>query len=507
MQPSRKLLGEVLVERGLLSRTKLKAALNEQQVTKERLGKILIRNGFVRQKAIFAVLHEVAPWALHDESIIFPGVPPALLRDTRTMVTADLGDQVYLATLSTPAVVRVLLEPHLGGREIIFAPANPVRINEYLAKLRSSEDMNPWERMVRTALDKGASDIHILPRSKSFTVLFRIDGVFQHGLEGDLETYAVLASRIKDLSRIDMADRRRAKDGSFMLEHNGRMIDIRVVSIPTTNGEKLVVRLLDPDAMGKTLEELGITRLDAWRKGTSHPHGICLVCGPTGSGKTTTQTATAKEIDYLDAAVYTAEDPVESHIAFAGQVNVNPAVGLDFSGSLRAFMRADPDVILLGEIRDVETARNAIKAGETGHLVLATLHTGSIAGAFARLRDIGVQPYELFDILRSVLVHRLVRTLCTHCAGEGCARCDHQGYKGRTLVSECAYFPDAASVKEAVEGKRTWRTISEDALDKAEQGITDLRELHHVFGAEIEPEILRRHGDLDKLQEAIAKRN
>jgi general secretion pathway protein E len=191
-------------------------------------------------------------------------------------------------------------------------------------------------------------------------------------------------------------------------------------------------------------------------------------------------------MNFLERAIYTAEDPVEYRIAYAGQVNINKSVALDFSEAVKTFMRADPDVIIVGEVRDIETARNAIKAAETGHLVIATLHTGSILGAVGRLRDIGVAPYELNHLLRGVMVQRLVRTVCKSCGGQGCKHCRGSGYKGRTIVSEATYLPDEDAVAKVLRNERNWKSIVEDALDKLRAGVTDRREIQRVFGAEIE---------------------
>lgn len=489
-------LGQILIERGLINQDKLNAALQEQQVTGARLGKILVRNGFLRQKKLLEILHEISPESLHEESVFLPAVPSELLVSTRTMITADIGEQIYVSTLSSPGVVRAQLQEVLGEREIIFAPCNPTRLAEYLDKVSEMGDGSPsgrqgaWEAVVRSAMDKEASDIHIIPRQSSYTVMLRRHGVLVPDHEGSLDEYTSLASRIKDLARMDMAERRRPQDGGFSVEHNGRIVYLRVVSVPTTDGERIVVRLLDPDSMNLSLDDLGISNVDAWRKAVSRPYGLCLICGPTGSGKTTTLNATAREMNFLERAIYTAEDPVEYRIAYAGQVNINKSVNLDFSEAVKTFMRADPDVIIVGEVRDIETARNAVKAAETGHLVIATLHTGSILGAVGRLRDIGVAPYELNHLLRGVMVQRLVRTLCPHCAGQGCKLCRDSGYKGRTIVSEATYLPDEDAVSKVLRNERSWKTIVEDALDKLRAGKTDIREIRRVFGAEIDDAIL-----------------
>ncbi|MBV7542138.1 GspE/PulE family protein [Acidovorax sp. sic0104] len=485
------LLGELLIERGLLNRERLNAALMEQKVTGNRLGRILVRNGFLRQSVLMAVLHEVAPAALHEESVILPAIPPRILHETRSMVTADIGEQIYISTMSPQAVVRARLQDYVGTREIIFSPCNPARLTQYLQQLRTigdhpEESPGGWDALIRRAMDVGASDIHIIPRPHSYTVMLRLQGVLHQAHEGTLEEYVSLASRIKDQARMDMAERRKPQDGGFAVEHNGRVVNLRVVCMPIVDGERIVVRLLDPDSMNFDLDNLGITGIAEWKKGISRPTGLCLICGPTGSGKTTTLNASALSMSFTQQAIYSIEDPVEYRIPYAGQVNINKAVGLDFSDGLKTFMRGDPDVIIVGEVRDIETARNAVKAAETGHLVLATLHTGSILGAVSRLRDIGVEGYELRHLLRAVMVQRLVRVVCQKCAGAGCKSCRDTGYKGRTIVSECTYLPGEKDVNQVLEGQVSWKSIVHDAVEKARSGLTNEREIRRVFGAEID---------------------
>lgn len=483
-----KILGDLLVERGLLTPEKLAAALHEQKVTSAKLGKILVRNGFVRQRDVLDIVREINPDLLHQESVFVPEIPAKILIETHSMVTAETYDALYIATLSKPPYVRRLLEPHVGGRNILFTPVVPQKLETYVEKLIQFEtsEIGVLERTIQNAMTVGASDIHIIPRYSTYTVLLRIHGVMSIAHEGTREEYISMVSRIKDRSRMDMAERRKPQDGSFTFEHNGRVIDLRVVAVPTIDGERVVIRILDPDAINPTLETLGISRLAEWEKGVSRPDGLCLICGPTGSGKTTTLNATLRKMSFLDRTIYSAEDPVEYRLPYAGQVNVNPLVGLDFANAVKTFMRADPDVIVVGEVRDIETARNALKAAETGHLVIATLHTGSILGAIGRLRDIGIEPYELRHLLRAVMVQRLVRAFCKFCHGAGCVRCHHKGYGGRTIVSEAAYFSDENAVEGVLKGERTWPSIIEDAKLKVAQGVTDLREIRRIFAAEIE---------------------
>jgi general secretion pathway protein E len=259
------------------------------------------------------------------------------------------------------------------------------------------------------------------------------------------------------------------------------------------DGEKVVIRLLDPDRVNPKLDKLGVSRINRWRAGFSNADGICLICGPTGSGKTTTLNGTIKEMDRFGKSINTLEDPVEYRIPYVAQVNINHVVGLDFARGVRAFMRADPEIIISGEIRDLETAQNAIKASETGHLVLGTLHTGSIRGTMDRLRDIGVEVADLRYLLRSILVQRLIRTFCTYCSGDGCEMCYHTGFGGRSVISEVEYFGAPEDVDRMVAGEVWWPTMVEDAIGKIEQGITSPEEVIRVFG-EQGRKVLRKKG-------------
>lgn len=483
-----KKLGEVLLERGLVTQEKLDAALLEQTVTKERIGKILVRNGFLRQDALLEILRELDPNSLHEEAVYQNQVPNDVLLETRSMISARVEDAIYVSTLGSPNQVRSRFAPYLKGQRLIFTPANPVRITEYLTSLRNQkqDDTFSWERIFHDAMRMGCSDIHILPRFNTYTVLLRLDGLLHLHHEGDRDEYTAMVSRVKDLAKMDMAERRRPQDGGFSTEFSGRVVNFRVVTLPTVDGEKMVVRILDPDSSNHELGKLGISKIDEWRRAVARPSGICLICGPTGSGKTTTLAATVAEMNFLERAIYSVEDPVENRWAYAAQVNTNPTLGLGFPEAVRTFMRSDPDVIAVGEVRDMDTAMNALKAGETGHLVLATLHTDSIVQAIGRLVHIGVEPHELRNLLRGVLVQRLLRVYCKKCGGKGCDFCAHSGYKGRTVVSEVAYFRNDRDVLNVIEGKVNWQTLEQNAKEKVLLGMTSPEEFQRVFGYSID---------------------
>lgn len=486
--PNSRQIGQILIDRGLISETQLKLALMEQSVTREPLGQVLYRLGFIRRDALIDALLDQGPDALSGEELFSNKIPPSLLVEMRVMLIAEHGNTLYAATDSPISIVRDMLEEYFPQREIEFISFDPRRFEHYLERLNAfTRNDGLLEKLLQDAIARHVSDIHIMPKEESFLVMFRYLGVRYPEYEGSLEDYARLVARIKDKSNLDLAERRIPQDGSFSYHFESKNVDVRVATVPVIQGEYLVLRILDPDHSAPSVEDLGITRVAEWRAGISRSNGLCLVCGPTGSGKTTTLNASLKELDRFGKAVFTVEDPVEYRESFVGQVNVNPSINLDFSRALKAFMRADPDIIVLGEIRDIETARNAMRAAETGHLVLATLHTESIFGAVQRLADIGIPRHELIHLLRAVLVQRLVRVTCKHCQGEGCDHCHGYGYSGRTVVSECAYFPTTESVRKMAQDTVDWPTLIEDAIDKCRAGITDEREILRIFGEEARP--------------------
>lgn len=500
-------LGDYLVEKGLISKAVLEAALAEQRITKDKLGMILTRNGFLTRKSLVGAVLELYPDRLHGEQTFTMRVPAKILLELNAMIVAETEEAVYIGSPSSEKQIRAEIGIYYPELELRFVPYSHEQLERYLSDLKSiaMDEENLVERLMRRALAEQVSDVHIIPRFNSYSVFFRYLGVRHLAHEGTLDEYNTLSARIKDLSRMDLAERRLPQDGGFQIDYNGKIVDLRVATLPSTHGEYLVIRLLDPDRVQPSLELLGITKVVEWRSGVSRPDGLCLICGPTGSGKTTTLNASIKEMDRFSRAIYSVEDPVEYRIAYTGQVNVNPPLGLDFARALRAFMRADPDVIVLGEVRDPETARNAVKAAETGHLVLATLHTGSIFGAVQRLKDLEVAQNELRHLLRVILVQRLVRTTCVGCGGDGvytetledgtrqkhpdkgvCPECFGTGFAGRTIVSECSYFPGEREVTKMLAGEKWWPDMLEDAVLKAKKGITTREEVARVFGVEAE---------------------
>lgn len=482
-------LKEYLISKDLVNPTQLRAAEMESSVSKVGLGQTLVLNGFLSQDNLIDALITITDESLFEEDMIVPHVPDDILHSTRTKIVTQTVKAVYISTMSDQHEVRYLLQKYFDGLEIKFTPANAEDIEEYLDKLANINDSEAsiLENTIRNAIMQGVSDIHIEPRTMSYSILYRHLGVRRIIYEGDLEEYLQLNARIKDRSKMDLAERRVPQDGGFSIEYNGRIVDLRVATAPMNEGEKITIRILDPAKANNKITSLGISNLKAWRDGTSRSAGLCLICGPTGSGKTTTLNATIRSLNPFEKSIYTAEDPVEYSIPYVSQININEMVGLDFSRAVRAFMRADPDIIIVGEVRDIDTARNMVKAAETGHLVIATLHTESIHGAVDRLRDIGVDKHELKYILRSIMAQKLMRVLCQSCFGENkhCPHCFGSGYSGRTIISEANYFKDVKSVNELLNTENvTWETMLEDAYNKYSSGLTSYEEMFRVFGAE-----------------------
>jgi general secretion pathway protein E len=307
--------------------------------------------------------------------------------------------------------------------------------------LETSDDA-PIIRMLNALLTQaardGASDIHIEPYERHSAVRFRVDGTLREVVQPNRALHAALISRLKIMAELDISEKRLPQDGRISLRIGTRAVDVRVSTLPSAHGERAVLRLLDKSGNKLTLEAVGMQGkvLQQFEQLIGQPHGIILVTGPTGSGKTTTLYAALGKIDASQTNIMTVEDPIEYELAGVGQTQVNAKIDLTFAKALRAILRQDPDVIMIGEIRDFETAQIAIQASLTGHLVLATLHTNDASSAVTRLTDMGVEPFLLSSSLLGVLAQRLVRKLCTHCHGAGCPQCNSMGYQGRTGVFE-----------------------------------------------------------------------
>jgi general secretion pathway protein E len=371
--------------------------------------------------------------------------------------------------------------------------------------LLEAADDAPIIRMLNALLTQGvrdgASDIHIEPYERSSAVRFRVDGTLREVVQPNKALHAALISRLKIMAELDISEKRLPQDGRISLRLGTRAIDVRVSTLPGAHGERAVLRLLDKTEARFSLEALGMSGevLQGFDRLIRQPHGIVLVTGPTGSGKSTTLYASLARMDTATTNVLTVEDPIEYELPGIGQTQVNAKIDLSFAKALRAILRQDPDVIMIGEIRDYETAQIAIQASLTGHLVLATLHTNDAPSAVTRLIDMGVEPFLLSSSLLGVLAQRLVRQLCTACRRQdaqglwhavGCPACGHTGYKGRTGVYELMTADEAVRAlihNRAAESELTTaaltgglRPMREDGQRLVAEGVTSAEEVVRV---------------------------
>ena len=440
-----------------------------------------------------------------------------------------VGAQLPLHALSAEAFEQALAKAYqhdsasmqlaedIGGSLDLAALAEQVPETEDLLE---QEDDAPIIRLINAilgeAIKENASDIHLETFEKRLVVRFRVDGILREVLEPKRELAALLVSRIKVMARLDIAEKRIPQDGRISLKVGGREVDVRVSTLPSANGERVVLRLLDKQAGRLNLQHLGMSARDRdlMEATVRKPHGILLVTGPTGSGKTTTLYASLVSLNDRSRNILTVEDPIEYHLEGIGQTQVNAKVDMTFARGLRAILRQDPDVVMVGEIRDKETAEIAVQASLTGHLVLSTLHTNSAIGAITRLVDMGIEPFLLSSSLLGVLAQRLVRVLCPHCKeayqadeaeckllgvpfaqpptlyhARGCAECHQQGYRGRTGIYELVVFDDhlrtlihnAASEQDMTRHARSLGpSIREDGRRKVLEGATTVEEVLRV---------------------------
>ncbi|OBT10147.1 type II secretion system protein GspE [Vibrio sp. UCD-FRSSP16_10] len=412
---------------------------------------------------------------------------------------------------------RQLMEDIGADSDDFFSLAEEIPQNEDLLE---AEDDAPIIKLINAmlgeAIKEGASDIHIESFEKHLSIRFRVDGVLRDVLAPNRKLAPLLVSRVKVMAKLDIAEKRVPQDGRISLLIGGRAVDVRVSTMPSSHGERVVMRLLDKNATQLDLDSLGMSKNNHVRLQTliKRPHGIILVTGPTGSGKSTTLYAGLQELNSAERNILTVEDPIEFDIDGIGQTQVNPKVDMTFARGLRAILRQDPDVVMVGEIRDLETAQIAVQASLTGHLVMSTLHTNTAVGTITRLRDMGIEPFLISSSLLGILAQRLVRTLCQHCKApyqadeeqkklfhlkpnddlilykpNGCEHCNNKGYRGRTGIHELLVVDE--KVQSLIHGEQseqeieheiraTTASIRQDGLDKARAGKTTLEEVLRV---------------------------
>ncbi|MCP3917325.1 MAG: Flp pilus assembly complex ATPase component [bacterium] len=534
-------IGEALVERGYVTEAQVAVALDEQKRVRAPLGEILVALGFVRPDQVAEILagnlgvpleraRDLKPdplliSALETSFVRASGAfPLGLEGGTLRVAMTDPGDPEKVSqvrarfpyslaiSMITEGDLDLLVRKHLADEG--SAVATLLNDSERAAVGGEFPIEEVTLAVLYDGVRRGATDVHIEPEQKITRVRYRIDGVLHGGESLPREETDSITSRIKILSNLDIAERRRPQDGHMRIKVDGRDVDLRVSIMPATCGENCVLRILDRAAGGIPLAALGI-RADTVRlvkRIAERPHGLFLVTGPTGSGKTTTLYSLLGEVDSIRRNVATVEDPVEYDMPLIRQSQVDVAAGFTFHDGLRALLRQDPDVILVGEIRDNETADLAIKASMTGHLVFSTLHTNSAIGAVPRLADLDVPPYLIEDALIGVMAQRLVRKVCEGCAapretddalgawlgdeigtprqGTGCEHCHGTGLAGRTVVSEL-FLPDDgmadalrsghdASELRALAKEAGFLTMVEDGKDKVRRGLTTMEEVQRV---------------------------
>ncbi len=556
--------GEVLVDMGLLTQEQVDQAAAEQQVSHQRIGEIALSKGWVSKGDLMQALARRIGCNYLDLAVT--RVDPVALeliseRDARrySAIPVNFVDEhTVLVAMADPSNIvaiddlRILtgfdIEPGLAGNEEIVEMLSKLRavgspladsletkvtageddaIVDDMRDIREQVEAAPVVKLVNGVLaraaDEGASDIHFEPQARDLLIRFRHDGVLHEIMTIPKRLQAGVISRLKIMADLDIAERRVPQDGRIGLTVGGRPIDMRVASLPTVYGEKVVIRLLDRSNVMLRLEELGFSdqALNRYRRSFQKPYGAILVTGPTGSGKSTTLYATLNILNTRDKNIITVEDPVEYRLAGINQVQINPKAGLTFASGLRSILRCDPDIVMVGEVRDKDTAQIAIESALTGHLVLSTLHTNDAPGALTRLTEMGVEPFLTASAVDCVIAQRLVRKLCEYCRephspthdilrqvgfssdaiegkGEiplyravGCPRCNGTGYKGRMAIYEIMLVTEAierliVERKSADEIGRVARAegmlaLRQDGLERVLQGLTSIEEISRVI--------------------------
>ncbi|MGB3913055.1 MAG: ATPase, T2SS/T4P/T4SS family [Thermacetogeniaceae bacterium] len=556
----RNYLGDLLVQMGVITKEQLEDAIKHHSkngIEKGLLGNTLVKLGYCKEEDIAkaVALQNNVPYISLDSyhiddaatSLITPEIArrysafPIGFRDGKLLVAMKhLSDIIAIDDLSiytgydvqpvvcTDSELAAAIERYSRTSASIeqAEPEEEVDIEETSPGMDDSSEkpaVHLANLIFNQAVRARASDVHIEPQEKSMRVRFRIDGVLHDALQPPKRLHPSLVSRIKVMANMDIADRRIPQDGRFSLKLEDKVVDVRVATLPTAYGEKVTMRLLDRSAKLITLEKLGfpLPELEKYRQLVHLPYGFILVTGPTGSGKSTTLYATLAAINTVEKNIITVEDPIEYRLDGLNQVQVNVRAGLTFASGLRSILRSDPDIIMIGEIRDEETARIAVESALTGHLVFSTLHTNDAAGAITRLGDMGIEAFLTASSLVGVVAQRLARVLCNHCKepyevsrdellsiipdfpleegedrltlyrSKGCFRCSHTGFKGRVGVYELLTMNEeirrlilqrasTAEINKAAVSTGMV-TLRQDGLRKVKQGITSIEEIMRVI--------------------------
>jgi type IV pilus assembly protein PilB len=552
-------IGEILVAKGLISRDQLGEVLEKQKNSPKRLGEILVDDGILSQEQLNMALAErlgvesIGLAEYNIDSLAATMIPEKLARRYGAIPVKFVDENTLLVAMVDPTNVFAIddlrmmtgydIKPAIASAEDVFnqiskihrlgeSAGDQVEEEEELigetsvdADIREVASEAPIVKLVNGVIsqgvDDGASDLHFEPQEKELAIRFRIDGVLHAVMSVPKRMQSAVLSRLKVMADIDIAERRIPQDGRIGLIVGGKPIDIRVASMPTVYGEKIVLRILDKSSVMLNLSDLGFAEkaLKRYERSYRKPYGAMLVTGPTGSGKSTTLYATLNVLNSKEKNIITVEDPVEYRLGGINQTQINPKAGLTFASGLRAILRSDPDIVMVGEIRDKETAQIAIESALTGHLVLSTLHTNDAPGALTRLTEMGIEPFLTASAIECVLAQRLARRLCTNCKEPyqptdealaqngfpqevigknitlyrpaGCPRCNNTGYKGRFGIYEVMLVSEAierltVERKSADEISRVAQaegmvTLREDGLDKVIQGVTSIEEIARVI--------------------------
>jgi type IV pilus assembly protein PilB len=566
---SKNKVGTILVEAGVITEDDLERLLTRQRATSKRLGQLAIEEGLCTDEDIFKALAKQlkVPFVSLSATVMDPSVvslisesmarelkaiPLFKIEKNLTIAMADPTDSEAIKEIRfvtgcdvEPLVARVdeimgAIDSYYGRSDNVMDVIENLTTEgtEAVEEILEDQDIVESQKLsqeapvvklvnliIERAILKSASDIHAEPRDKALEIRYRVDGVLHPEIVIPRMLKAAVTSRLKILAKINIAERRIPQDGRFSVNVQGRKIDLRVSTFPTIHGEKVVMRILERSGMTIDLDDLGMNPdlLAKFSQVLGLSHGIVLVTGPTGSGKSTTLYAALNRINSTEKNIVTLEDPVESQISGVNQGHTNPVAGFTFATGLRAILRQDPDIIMVGETRDVETAEIAIQAALTGHLVFTTVHTNDAVSSITRLVDMGIEPFLVSSSVSAVVAQRLVRRLCRHCAVEGpgvelvipetgksrklkkvlkavgCDRCSKSGFKGRVGLYELMVIDDKlrrlivnrASEQEIKEAARRggYRTMFEDGISKVEQGATSLEELMRVTRTFLEDEI------------------
>ncbi len=554
------LLGDFLLDQKLITQDELRQGLKHQKETGKLLGRCFIELGIIDERTLIKALSEqmgvqyVSLKKYNIDDGVIQLVPEDFARKNKVIplfriekkLTVGMVNPLDIITIdSLTQLTRMQIETMvcherdvenainqyykstgnfsdaMEDYDVEQAEENDPEQDENHLRLQAEE--GPVIKLVNLilmqAIKDGASDIHIQPREKLISVKYRIDGMLYEVFSPPKNMQLAIASRVKILSNLNIAERRLPQDGRFRQKMDGRVIDFRVSTFPTANGENIVMRLLDNSKTMLGFDELGMgaQSIEDIRVIVNKPYGIFLVTGPTGSGKSTTLYTALREIDTPDKNIITMEDPIEYNLDTIRQAQVNTKIGMTFARGLRAILRQDPDVVMVGEIRDLETAEVAIKAALTGHLVLSTLHTNDAAGAVTRLIDMGIEPFLVASAVQGVLAQRLVRRICKYCVheyqpekryvdvlgkvggeseknefvrGKGCPRCKKTGYKGRLGIYELLKIDDdlkdminkgvnSTELNKAAQAKGM-KTMLQDGLEKVDAGKTTIEEVFRV---------------------------